>query len=290
MRAATLVFVFVATAASSAFAAEPASPAVCNQRIARLEAIFRNGDARAKMAGPFLSLEGLQPPQANRGEGAMKVTATVTRGLTEMRFEGQPVAPEPAVIIKEIDTRVEQRRMLYAAQPNPPATVIGIWFDRRLPAREALPLVEALSAKYEVGVLAREQPPKQPSYPPHVAQRLEKIRATAEASQKFQMVEATTRAALGDCRAPVGVEGARESLVAALKSCGCAAGDLDLLEGVVAMGAGVGEPKVFLRRIKLRPRAKQVLVLGEQASVQELVDRLPVAGGEVAVRFGKSSK
>jgi hypothetical protein len=274
-------------------AAEPRqlSPAACRQKIAGLEAIAREGDERAKMVGPFISIRGLKPPLGSKGDGSGEVTATVARGLLETRFEGQAVAGATDVqkaeaISRALTAMEETRRMLYAAQPRLPPVLIGIWLDRRLSARQALPLLEALAARYDVGVLASDEPPKRGPFPPHVTRRLEEIRAIADAAKKFQLVEDTTRTALAGCQAPPGAKG-MDAVVAALKACSCAGADLEMLEAI--MSAVNDEPRVFLRRIKVQADAKQAVTLEEGATVQDLWDRLPAGGGPIAVRWAKKA-
>ena len=293
--AAALALCLIAAPRSVSAERSRISPAVCRERIAGLEAIFREGEERAEWVGPYVSINGLQPPFASGGEAARAVTETVDRGLTETRVEGQLVAARSdvervAAIAARVDAQEKQRRMLHAAQLRPPPMLLGIWLDRRLPARAVLPLVEALGSKYAVGLLAREDPPKRREFPPHVAQRLEQIRSESDPTIKFRLLGDTTRAALAACRAPSTADGASEVLAAALQSCSCEGADLDMLEAVVA--AGNDQPRVFLRRLRLRPRAKLTLVLEEGATVQDLVDRLPVRGdakqdGNVVLQWKK---
>jgi hypothetical protein len=169
---------------------------------------------------------------------------------------------------------------------------MGIWFDRRAKAADAVSLLEDVSGKFEVVVLglaapeADERARKTP--PASVRKRLEEIRAARDLSQKSKLIASARRDALAGCAphdkmlasldptAPDAEATFHRLIVTTVGSCGCAGVDFDLLEAVTLPGPD--SRTVLARPLRLRDGAVTRVTLPGTADVQQLVDRLPASG------------
>jgi hypothetical protein len=172
-----------------------------------------------------------------------------------------------------------------------PATKLGIWLDRRGKAADAVPLLEDVSARFEVAVLGLAPPDaddrrQEPAV--DVRKRLEEIRGTTDLLQKSRLIASARRDALGGCApsqkmldtldapAPGAETSFHRLIVTTVGSCGCAGVDFDLLEAVTLPGPD--SRTVLARPLRLRKNANTLVTLPFSADVQQLVDSLPARG------------
>jgi len=292
-----LLYLLVATAPKVSAKPKTALEAACLNRTASLEALVRDGAARVSGGQlPPPGLDGFEPPRATGGAVSGRVMATVTRGLKETQFNGHPLAPAKddiervAAIARELDTFQENLKLLNPGKRLPPP-ILGIWIDRRVPTRQALSFIEALGAKYKLGLLAIEKEAPRPSFPPHVSLRLSRIQSVSDPALKLPLAARAMKDALGSCQAAQraweadmeGVMRIQQALITGVKSCSCLGVDLDLLEALIVTANEL--PRVYFRRLELRGRAKATITLKNEDTVQDLFDRIPDRAGPVAVRW-----
>jgi len=298
--------VAIAGAAASAVPrsawAEPPPP--CATRTAQLEARYGRADARPDTSGFLPVTPQLEAPTLPSGSAPGAITMMVEVASSGVLVDGRPLDAAGserkkivAALVREASDSRARWKTLHAGQAAPPAK-LGIWFDRRGKAADAVSLLKDVSGKLEVAVLglaapeADERDRKEP--PASVRKRLDEIRATTDLLQKSKLIAAARRDALAGCArhekildsldatAPDAEASFHRLLLKAISSCGCVGVDFDLLEAVTLPGPD--RRTVLARPLRLREGAATRVTLPNAADVQQLVDRLP-ASGDFSVRW-----
>jgi hypothetical protein len=267
--------------------------------VARLEDTYRELEARPAATVFLPVMLGFQPPLGRRGSLVSdRNTVFVQRGVVETRIDGERTSARQdrtraAAVAAHIDGLRKSWSLLHGGDPVPPRWPVALVVDRRLPAREALSLAQALGGGYHLAIVTVEETDARGrKFPAAVTARLQRIEAgdarqrTAERAQAFAEALAScpdherffVHLKVDD---PESERHLHQATVAAVRACSCHA-DVELIEALALAGAEQ-PPAVHAQPLQAAAMAEVTLTLGKQATVQELLDRLP--GTPFAVRW-----
>jgi hypothetical protein len=267
---------------------------------AHLEDTYRSLEARPAATVFLPVMPGFEPPLGTRGRPVSnRNTVFVQRGVVETRIDGEPTRARrdrarAAAVAVHIDGLRKNWALLHAGDPVPPRWPVALVADRRLPAREALSLAQALGDGYDLVVVTVEETPgRRRNFPAAVTARLERIEAAGDAQHRIAERAQAFKEALAPCPDherffadlkvddPAGEHRLHQATVAAVKACSCHA-DVELIEALALAGAEQ-PPAAYAQPLQLVANAGVTLTLARDASVQDLVQRLPPAS--FAVRW-----